>query len=74
MEAALEVEAASEEVLENLGHASPATTAIYSHTERHRRKAVTERLPTMLEPEAKEDAPPVEEKPTAQVVPFPRAA
>jgi len=41
---ALEAGAAIEEVQENLGHASPATTAIYSHTGRHRRKAAVERL------------------------------
>lgn len=41
---ALEAGAAIEEVQENLGHASPATTAIYSHTGRHRRKAAVEKL------------------------------
>jgi integrase len=41
---ALEAGAAIEEVQENLGHASPATTAIYSHTARHRRKAAVEKL------------------------------
>lgn len=41
---ALEAGAAIEEVQENLGHASPATTAIYSHTGRNRRKAAVERL------------------------------
>lgn len=41
---ALEAGAAIEEIQENLGHASPATTAIYSHTGRHRRKAAVERL------------------------------
>ena len=41
---ALEAGAAIEEVQENLGHSSPATTAIYSHTGRNRRKAAVEKL------------------------------
>ncbi|MBK6906407.1 MAG: hypothetical protein IPH08_04570 [Rhodocyclaceae bacterium] len=35
---------AIEEVQENLGHASPATTAIYSHAGKKRRKAAVDRL------------------------------
>jgi len=44
MPTALEAGAAIEEVQDNLGHARPATTAIYSHTGRHRRKAAVERF------------------------------
>lgn len=41
---ALAAGASIDEVQENLGHASPATTAIYSHAGRKRRKAAVERL------------------------------
>ena len=41
---ALEAGAAIEEVQENLGHASPATTAIYSHAGRKRRKSAVDKL------------------------------
>ena len=41
---ALEAGAAIEEVQENLGHASPATTAIYSHAGKKRRKRAVEDL------------------------------
>jgi len=41
---ALEAGAEIEEVQENLGHASVATTAIYSHTTRKRRKSAVEKL------------------------------
>ena len=41
---ALAAGATIEEVQENMGHSSPATTAIYSHTGRNRRKAAVEKL------------------------------
>jgi site-specific recombinase XerD len=40
----LEAGAEMEEVQENMGHASVATTAIYSHTSRNRRKSAVEKL------------------------------
>lgn len=46
---ALEAGAAIQEVQENLGHASPATTAIYSHAGRKRRKAAVEKLMSYAE-------------------------
>ncbi len=46
---ALEAGAAIEEVQENLGHASIATTSIYTHASRKKRKSAVEKLMAFAE-------------------------